>query len=254
MRLVSYNILDGGEGRADPLAEVIEAQNPDVVALVEAVDLSVIERIANRLKFDYIEAPGVTQASAILSRSTIRYTINHALVDRRFSKSLLEAAIVDPTGSEWSFGVVHLHAHAMESDEQIREREVDALLDIFMSHRNANRSHILCGDFNSNSPIQQIDPEKCKPSTRKAWHANGGLIPRRAIQKLLKNGYVDALHAVHPEQAKTQGTFSTQFPGQRVDYIFTHSIARERIKQAKIEDDRLAKYASDHFPVIADIT
>ena len=34
MRIVSYNILDGGEGRADPLAEVIEAQRPEVVALV----------------------------------------------------------------------------------------------------------------------------------------------------------------------------------------------------------------------------
>src|SRR4029079_12301224 len=98
MRIVSYNILEGGEGRADPLAEVIEAQQPDVVALVEAVDLAVIERIANRLKFDCIQAPGVTQASAILSRWTIRHTINHALIDRRFSKSLLQAAIIDPKG------------------------------------------------------------------------------------------------------------------------------------------------------------
>jgi exonuclease III len=141
----------------------------------------------------------------------------------------------------------------MESDEQIREKEVGALLDIFMSHRNMTRPHILCGDFNSNSPVQQIDPEKCKPSTKKAWNANGGLVPRRAIQKLLENGYVDSLHAVHPEQAKTQGTFSTQFPGQRVDYIFTHSIGRERLKEASIEDDRLAKYASDHFPVMAEL-
>ena len=38
MRIVRYNILDGGEGRADPLAEVIEAQRPDLVALVEATD------------------------------------------------------------------------------------------------------------------------------------------------------------------------------------------------------------------------
>ena len=61
MRIVSYNILDGGEGRADPLAEVIEAQRPDVVALVEATDLTVIERIARRLGFDYVHAPGNCQ-------------------------------------------------------------------------------------------------------------------------------------------------------------------------------------------------
>ena len=36
MRIVSYNILDGGVGRADPIAEVLLAQRPDVVGLVEA--------------------------------------------------------------------------------------------------------------------------------------------------------------------------------------------------------------------------
>src|SRR5215207_11652246 len=96
MRIVSYNILDGGEGRADPLAEVIEAQRPDVVALVEATDLTVIERIAKRLGFDYVHAPGNTQASALLTRYTIRHSINHALLDQRMSKSFLEALLVDP--------------------------------------------------------------------------------------------------------------------------------------------------------------
>ena len=45
------------------------------------------------------------------------------------------------------------------------------------------------------------------------------------------------------------GTFSTQYPGQRVDYIFTHTILHSRFKDAWIEQDRLAKYASDHFPI-----
>src|SRR3954447_2035020 len=103
MRVVSYNILDGGEGRADPLAEVIEANRPDVVALVEATDLSVVERIANRLKFDFVQAPGRKQSSALLTRYTIRESINHALLRPGLSKSLLEATIVDEGGREWGF-------------------------------------------------------------------------------------------------------------------------------------------------------
>lgn len=253
MRIVSYNILDGGEGRADPLAEVIEAQRADVVALVEAVDLTVIERIANRLRFDYVQAKGATQASAILTRWTIRHSINHALAGGRFSKSLLEALIVDPVGKEWSFGVVHLHAHATENDEAIREKEAAALLDVFSEHRKQNRPHILCGDFNANSPMQKIDPARCKPSTQGAWKANGGQIPRRVIARLLEAGYIDTLQATHPTAAETSGTFSTQMPGQRVDYIFTQGVDRSRIKDAWIEYDRLAKYASDHFPVGVEI-
>ena len=254
MRIVSYNILDGGEGRADPLAEVIEAQRPDVVGLVEATDLAVIERIARRLNMDYVHAPGRKQASALLTRFTIRESINHAILhDKRLSKSLLEATLVDGGGAEWVVGVVHLHAHATEKDEQEREAEMAIVHEAFAPHRAANRPHVLLGDFNANSPVQQIDPEKCKPSTRKAWSANGGYLPRRVIQSVLNDGYVDSLHALRPDLAATSGTFSTQFPGQRVDYIFTHSIALDRIREARIEYDRLAKYASDHFPVIAEL-
>src|SRR3954447_8967059 len=98
MRIFSYNILDGGEGRADPLAEVIEAQRADVVALVEASDPAVIERIAGRLKMDFVQGTGPSQASAILSRWTIRESINHAPLRPGLSKSLLEATLIDPAG------------------------------------------------------------------------------------------------------------------------------------------------------------
>ena len=249
MRIVSYNILDGGEGRADPLGEVIEAQRADVVALVEAVDLAVVERIADRLGMDYVQAPGHSQASALLTRWTIRESINHATLHKGLSKSLLEAVVVDPGGKEWTFGVVHLHAHAKESDEVERERELDVVLDVFKSKSLC----ILCGDFNANSPIQKLDPEKLKPSSRAAWDQNGGQIPRRVIQKVLDAGFVDSLHAVRGAFATTAGTFNTQHPGQRVDYIFTRGVDRSRLKDAWIEYDRLAKYASDHFPVGAEI-
>src|SRR5690349_20191113 len=106
MRVVSYNILDGGEGRADPLAEVIEAQRPDVVCLAEASDLAVVERIANRLKMDFVQACGRKKgaASALLTRYTIRESVNHALLREGLSKSLLEATLVEPGGPEWVFG------------------------------------------------------------------------------------------------------------------------------------------------------
>lgn len=254
MRIVSYNILDGGVGRADPLAEVIEAQRPDVVAVVEASDFTVVERIANRLRFDFIQGGGKKQASALLTRYTIRETINHGLLRPEISKSLLEATVVDEKGVEWVFGVVHLHAHAAEKDEQQREREIAAMLEVFAPRRRANQPHIICGDFNANSPIQKIDIEKCKQSTQKEWKANGGYIPRRVIETMLSNAYVDTLHAALGDYATTGGTFSTQHPGQRVDYIFTHGVDRSRIKTAWIEYDRLAKYASDHFPIGAEIT
>ncbi len=253
MRIVSYNILDGGEGRADPLAEVILAQRPDIVALVEADNPDVLERIAHRLHMDFIHARGGPKGAALLSRWAIQQTIDHAALRSDCGKSLLEATVVDPQGRKWTFGVVHLSARAREEDEQKREREIGVVLEVFAPLRKARTPHLLMGDFNSNAPDQFIDPEKCKPTTRQAWDANGGGIPRRVVRKILDAGYLDSLRVCDPRDAQTAASFTTQFPGQRVDYIYTFGIEAATIRRAWIETDRLAKYASDHFAVGAEI-
>ena len=253
MRIVSYNILDGGEGRADPLAEVIEAQRPDIVALVEADVPAVVERIASRLKMDFILAEGKRHGAAILSRWRILESVNHSLLRDEFSDAVLEATVAEPHGVEWTVAAVHLHPRARIEDEQHRDREIGVILDIFAKHRGENRSHLLAGDFNANSPVQKVDPEKCKPRTREDFAANGGRLPRTAIQKLLAAGYADTLQISNPSEAEILGSFTTQYPGQRVDYIFTFGVEANRVKEARIEHDRLAQYASDHFPVVAEI-
>src|SRR5437660_10049957 len=130
MRLLSYNILDGGGGRNAALLTVLQAQKPDVVALVEADDPQVVEDLAARLEMDFIHAPGNSKASALLSRFPITETINHALLHPELSKSLLEATVVDSAGIELSIGVLHLHARAAEEDESKRDREIEQVLKI----------------------------------------------------------------------------------------------------------------------------
>jgi endonuclease/exonuclease/phosphatase family metal-dependent hydrolase len=253
MRLSSYNILDGGEGRADPLAEVMLAQRADIVAVVEADDLGVQQRIARRLKMDYIAAEAKKHQAALYSRWRIAESINHSALHPGLSGSYLEVNVLEPNGRAWEIGVVHMPAHARESDEKAREKELATLLKIFEPHRRENRPHLLVGDFNSNSPVQNIDLERCKNSTREEAADNGGHVPRRVVQAILDAGYIDTLHAFDPDLAANHGTFSTQFPGQRVDYIFAFGFAQSQVKSAWIEYDRLAKYASDHFPVGVEI-
>jgi endonuclease/exonuclease/phosphatase family metal-dependent hydrolase len=253
VRLISYNILDGGEGRADPLAEVILAGHPDIVVLVEADDPAVLDRISGRLGMDCITGVGKSHASAILSRWPIRESINHALLRPVISNSLLEATIIDPEGREWIVGALHLPAGATEADESRREVELAELLDVFAHRRSEHQPHIIAGDFNSNSPSQKIDPARCKPRTKQEWDENGGKLPRRVIQKMLDAGYRDAFADIAPQSAAITGTFSTQFPGQRVDYTFAHGFATGQVHTAWVEQDRLAKYCSDHFPIGVEI-
>src|SRR5512144_1998793 len=91
MRIVSYNILDGGVGRADPLAEVVLAQRPDIVALVEADDWGVVERLASRLNMDFSYASGGKKGAAVLSRWNFRQSIDHAALAGGELKTLLAA-------------------------------------------------------------------------------------------------------------------------------------------------------------------
>jgi endonuclease/exonuclease/phosphatase family metal-dependent hydrolase len=252
VRLVSYNILDGGEGRADPLAEVIEAQRPDVVVLVEADVGSVVERIARRLKMEFVVGEGKKHGGAILARGGILESVNHSLLREEFSDCVLEAT-VSLGALEWVVTAVHLHARARFEDEAVREKEIDAILGIFGKHRAQGRAHLLAGDFNANSPVQEVVVEDCKPRTREDIAKNGGVLPRTAVQKLISAGYVDTLEAAMGEKAGRVGSFTTQFPGQRVDYIFSFGVEPSRLREARVETDRLAKYASDHFPVMVEI-
>lgn len=81
MRIVSYNILDGGEGRADPLAEVIQAQRPDVVALVEADVPATVERIARRLSMDFVVVPdaNILRRFSVVGRSSKRSIMQRSI-------------------------------------------------------------------------------------------------------------------------------------------------------------------------------
>ena len=66
--------------------------------------------------------------------------------------------------------------------------------------------------------------------------------------------YQRGIHAVGVDAiAETAGSFSTEFPGQRVDYIFTFGIDAARLKQACVVYDEPAKIASDHYPVFLEV-
>lgn len=222
MRIVSYNILAGGEGRADPLAEVIAAQRPDVAGLVEATDPAVLARIAGRLAMDYIQAEGEAGASALLSRWPIVRTINHGVRAAAVGRGMLEAIVRTPDGMEVTVAVVHLCPHG--EDTSPCEAEAGAVLALLEPARTKGGPHVLMGGFGAG-----------------------------AIQQILDAGYIDTLAALDPARAAESGTFSTQSPQHRPDRIFAWGVPSERIASAWVERDRLAKYASDHFPAGAEL-
>lgn len=251
MRIVSYNILNGGVGRADPIGEVLQAQHADVIVLVEADDPWVVDRIARRLKMDAVTGTGARHSVAILSRFPIGHSVNHAGLDPAGPRSWLEARIEPPHGRPLAVMAIHLTPRASADNEQKRLAELAKVLAATQSWRESGTPHVLIGDFNANAPRQRIEIDRCKTSTQKAFVANGNQIPRDAIGLLLQHGYVDSLAAARGDAAFDAVTFTTHQPGQRVDYVFTFGLTP---RDAWIEQDRLATYASDHYPIGADLS
>ena len=141
------------------------------------------------------------------------------------------------------FGAVsHLHPHATEVDETIPPRR--SRCDFGSVQKSAifsSTPHLLTGDFNSNSPIQQIDPEKCKPHSRQEFKDNGNKLPRRVIQKLLDAGYVDFSRQAKRVPKREPSAPSPPNTPASASIIFSPiRSTRHESKSAEVVDDRLA--------------
>lgn len=94
LRVLSYNILAGGEGRLTRLTRVVQSQRPAMVALLEARSRPHVEVLARALQMEPIigEATNRQDHVAWLSRFPVVRAKNHQLPI--FAKTLLEIEVV----------------------------------------------------------------------------------------------------------------------------------------------------------------
>ena len=179
MRLISYNLMNGGEGRADPIAEVLLGRSPDVVGLHEATDDAVLRRLSARLRMDFVVAECSGGRVALFSRLPILETANVAAI---FESSMptLDARLDAGAAGELVVRIAHLtdrfesarmaallsarpapHAMLMSYDPPLGKRVVDRVV--------AWASEPL--PPTSDGPVRQLDEVLTAPSVRvvEAW-------------------------------------------------------------------------------------
>ena len=143
MKVMTYNILEGGTGRIDPLAEVIRLAEADVVVVAEAWDGELFHKLADRLRMDRFlaENPKNPQgATGLLSRWEIREAVNYSPLEGRLTRSAFHAIVRGKSQEsearsqkgEEDLAVIGLHLHARETreDEAVRLSELPAILGI----------------------------------------------------------------------------------------------------------------------------
>jgi exodeoxyribonuclease-3 len=253
VRLLTYNIREGGAGRAEPLAAVIEASEADVVALQEARDPAVVERIAR--------LAGYTQCGSLRAHSTGFLSrvpvVAHAWRrPPRTRHALLEVSL----GQGWPrLFVVHLRAWFSNWTEQQRVRELHGLLrgirEQLAREDNAFAFHVLAGDFNALAPGEPFDPSPMPAWIRGMIWLNGRDIARHTIEMMATDGYADAWRISHPDSVQDPGfTFPVWHPHVRLDYVFTPAAYAARVARCDVWRPNGAQTASDHYPLLVELS
>jgi exodeoxyribonuclease-3 len=253
VRLLTYNIREGGVGRVEQLAEVIAAAQADVVALQEARDPGVVERLAALAGFRF-SGSRTSHSTGFLSQvPVIDFAWRHPPGTRH---ALLEVSLGD--GLPRVF-VVHLRAWFSKWSEDRRARELRGLLqgirEQLEREKHAFAFHVLAGDFNALAPGERFDPSPMPAWIRGMIWLSGRDIARSTIEMMRADGYVDAWRVLHPDSEQKPGfTFPVWNPHVRLDYVFTPAAYASRVTACEVRrTPEVARSASDHFPLLVEL-
>ena len=253
MRLLTYNIREGGVGRAEIIAEVIKDANPDVVALQEAREPLVVEHIAKLAGFKYSGSQRGHSTGFLSNIPVVNYAWRHP---PRTRHALLEVSLAD--GFPRVF-VLHLRAWFSKWSERRRTLELRGLLDgiqkQLIKEERTFAFHVLCGDFNALAPEEKFDSSPMPRWIRGMIWLSGRDIARSTIAMMQSEGYVDAWRSLYKDHVNDPGyTFPVWSPHVRLDYVFTPAEYAARLTSCEVRKtpDEVRR-ASDHFPLVVEI-
>lgn len=235
LRILTYNIHScrGSDGHYLPerIARVLAACRPDVIALQE-VDVGrarsnrhdQAHRIARLLQMDHHFHPSFQvqeeqYGNAILSRLPMVAVKAGGLPSRLEPRGALWVT-VEWQGRQWQIVNTHLGLTPAE-----RHRQLQALLSAeWLGHPLCSDPRVLCGDLNAP--------------------------PRSALCRRLANRLQDAVREAQRRQVRA--TFPSRLPLVRLDHIFVGPGIR--VSQAEVPASPLARTASDHLPLVVEVS
>lgn len=239
IKVLSYNILNGGEWRLRAIAGVIRSQAPDAVAILEAnrrLNAVILARMVG-MRLVFAKANSNFHV-AWLTRLPVTGSTNHRLPG--LAKTMLEIEVTC-NGAPLRLFATHLAGGA---DGILPAEEIPIILDVLA--RRGDLPHLLAGDLNAIHPDDDIGPAP-EEFSRMVEAIDDD--PRQAIRDLLTAGYTDCFRACNPEIPGY--TFPSERPWLRLDYIFASPTLAPRLEAAGYVDCPAARSASDHLPVWA---
>ena len=225
-------LKDRRQQMSDRMALELELYKPHIITFQEAPEEQEVKKVAEKLGMNYAYFPG-GYPGALLSKFEIVSSQNCPLISMKspgdlFSRHWGKATLKSPT-EEIELYSIHMHP----SNDAIRKREVNEILQVINKDMSEGKKIIFQGDFN-HEPIQD----------------------EYAMWK--EAGLMDCFAEKGVEQ---RNTIKSVFPKRTVDYIWINKKLEDRLLRCKVlfegnfrtnPMDARSIALSDHLPVMAE--
>lgn len=262
LRVITYNILEGmkldtSAGKPN-FVNWLKQMDPDVLAMQEVTGFTQasLEKLAQSYGHPYavLLIEGEKYPVALTSKYPI---VNVQKVSDNMDRGFIMARIKD-------LHVVCLHFTPF--DYRKRAQEVELML-AHLHAQPVKQQWMIMGDFNTVSPADSAAYrdgrmvanyqayEKKYPPIQKL---SNGQLDYTVIEKIVANGFTDALKTTTPEFVKTvhpkrfEPKTGTDVPS-RIDFIFVSKDLVKKIATAKVLVDDFTNNYSDHYPVLMEL-
>lgn len=246
----------GGRDRLDQVAQVVDEQAPDVLALQELRGFDrdgLMATVAGRVGMTpHLARSCFGQPAAVLVRPPYR-VVDAGPVRRPFHHAAARVVVATSAGP---FTVLGTHLYPYSGGR--RRMEVDWLLAAV--RRAPGPLTLVTGDLNSLDPSVDHTARLATMPTlyrRRHLRRSGDAVDTRAIARLLAAGLVDLWPARNADAPEPTGhTVPTllggaEFAGMRLDYLLGSSAVAQRVRDCRVIRDGTAATASDHYPLLA---
>jgi len=249
MKVMSYNILNGGVGREQAILEVMQSVRPDIAILQEVYTPAFLQDLGAALDMEPFFATGNRKRRvALLSRLPIRSARSYHPVFPIW-RNVVEAEIeYQPDKSLYVFGV-HPKAELGIVSEWWRWWEAKHILRCVSPY--SNTLCLIAGDFNAIAPGDSIVANTMPRWLRLKLWLQGNRTYQFSIREYIAADFTDSFRYLNEDEDGF--TLPPPYPNSRLDYILVNSVLKAYLKKCWVVCEPLVvEIASDHYPVVAE--
>ncbi|HVA97027.1 MAG TPA: endonuclease/exonuclease/phosphatase family protein [Candidatus Acidoferrales bacterium] len=253
MKLMSYNILDGGVDRLPLIIDAIKKEAPDYLTINEANtfaqdDNKILKELTQQIDLPYFDV-ALSEEYDYHVAAFSKYPFKHTTKPHPLTRACL-ITLIDTDLGELSVASLHLTPYA----EDLRHPEIDLIIKAQKQYEN----RILMGDMNSLSQSDNYDSQIIQQFTvaQLKKFTTDTQIRFDAINKILSVGYYDVAKELEKNKENTVPTPTskdTSHSQMRLDYIFISDSLLPHLKDYSVVKNKITDKASDHYPIIAEL-